>query len=189
MPEVRAVALIGSLRAGSWNRALWRAALTAAPEGLVLEEAPIADLPLYNGDLHPPAAPDWPAPAARLRAQLARADAVLFVSPEYNYSVPGVLKNAIDWASRAPDPPMNDKPAAVMGATTGMWGTTRMQYHLRQVGVFTNLHFLNRPEMFVARAPEKFGPDGTLTDEATRKVLGEFLLAFRDWALRVRRPR
>lgn len=188
MPPVRAVALVGSLRAGSWNRALWRAALAAPPEGLTLAEAPIGELPLYNADLHPPAAPDWPVPVARLRAQLSQADAVLFVSAEYNYSIPGPLKNAIDWVSRAPDPPLDDKPAAVMGASTGMLGTARMQYHLRQAGVFLNLHFLNRPELFVARAQEKFSAEGVLTDETTRQVLDRFLTAFRDWAVRVGRP-
>lgn len=186
MPDVRAVGLIGSLRAGSFNRALWRAALAAVPEGLALEEAPIGDIPLYNADLQPPATAAWPAPVARLREQVARADAVLFVSPEYNYSIPGVLKNAIDWVSRAPDPPFNDKPAAVMGATGGLWGTTRMQYHLRQVAVFTNLHLMNRPEMFVAQAKEKFGADGVLTDATSIRFLKEFLVAFRDWALRMR---
>ena len=189
MVEVRAVGLIGSLRAGSYNRALWRAALAATPEGLVLEEAPIGDLPLYNADLQPPATSAWPAPVARLRAQVAGADAVLFVSPEYNYAIPGVLKNAIDWVSRAPDPPFNEKPAAVMGATTGLWGTNRMQYHLRQVAVFTNMHVMNRPEMFVAQAKEKFSAHGALTDATTAKFLGEFLVAFRDWALRMRMPR
>ena len=184
MGEVRAVALIGSLRAGSYNRALWRAAQAHAPEGLALEEGVLGDLPLYNGDLHPPAVPAWPASVARLSAQVAAADAVLFISPEYNYSIPGVLKNAIDWVSRVQPSPFNDKPAAVMGATNGMWGTTRMQYHLRQVGVFTNLHFLNRPEMLVAKAQEKFSADGVLTDEGTAKVLVQFLTAFRDWARR-----
>lgn len=188
MTPVRAVALVGSLRAGSYNRALWRAALAHAPEGLVLEEGPIGDLPLYNADLHPPLHPDWPAPVGRLAAQVTAADAVLFISPEYNYSIPGVLKNAIDWVSRVQPSPFNDKPAAVMGATTGAWGTTRMQYHLRQVGVFTNLHLLNRPEMLVAKAPDKFSPAGELTDEATRTVLVQFLTAFRDWSLRFRRP-
>ena len=188
MTPVRALALVGSLRTGSYNRALWRAAQALAPEGLALDEGPIGDLPLYNGDLHPPAHPEWPAPVGRLAAQVAAADALLFISPEYNYSIPGVLKNAIDWVSRVQPSPFNDKPAAVMGATNGMWGTTRMQYHLRQVGVFTNLHFLNRPEMLVAKAQDKISAEGELTDEATRKVLVQFLTAFRDWSLRFRRP-
>jgi chromate reductase len=188
MTPVRAIALVGSLRAGSYNRALWRAALAHAPEGLALEEGIIGDLPLYNADLHPPQHPDWPAPAARLAAQVAAADAVLFVSPEYNYSIPGVLKNAIDWVSRVQPSPFNDKPAAIMGATSGMWGTTRMQYHLRQVGVFTNLHVLNRPEMLVAKAAEKFSAQGELTDPPTVAMLSQFLVAFRDWCRRVARP-
>lgn len=188
MTPVRTIALVGSLRAGSYNRALWRAAQAHAPEGLLLDEGLIGELPLYNADLHPPLRPEWPAPVARLAAQVAAADAVLFVSPEYNYSIPGVLKNAIDWVSRVQPSPFDDKPAAVMGATTGVWGTTRMQYHLRQVGVFVNLHFLNRPEMLVARAAEKFSAEGELTDAGTAKVLVQFLGAFRDWARRFPRP-
>ncbi|HET7025296.1 MAG TPA: NAD(P)H-dependent oxidoreductase [Gemmatimonadales bacterium] len=189
MAEVRAVTLVGSLRAGSYNRALWRAAQANAPEGLVLEEGTIGDLPLYNADLQPPTVAEWPAPTARLSAQVAAADAVLFISPEYNYSIPGALKNAIDWVSRVQPSPFNDKPAAVMGATGGMWGTTRMQYHLRQVGVFVNLHFLQKPEMLVAKAAEKFSATGELTDEGTRKVLVQFLTAFRDWSLRIKGSR
>lgn len=154
----------------------------------MLEEGVIADLPLYNTDHHPPTAPQWPAPAARLAAQVAAAEAVLFISPEYNYSIPGVLKNAIDWVSRFQPSPFDDKPAGVMGVTGGLWGTARMQYHLRQVGVFTNLHFLNRPEMLVAKGAEKFSATGELTDDATRVVLIKFLTAFRDWAQRFQRP-
>ncbi|MGH7590046.1 MAG: NADPH-dependent FMN reductase [Gemmatimonadales bacterium] len=187
MTPVRAIALVGSLRAGSYNRALWRAAQAHAPEGLLLEEGVIGDLPLYNDDLQPPSVPEWPAPVGRLAAQVGAAEAVLFISPEYNYSIPGVLKNAIDWVSRVQPSPFNDKPAGVMGVTGGLWGTSRMQYHLRQVGVFTNLHFLNRPEMLVAKGAEKFSAEGVLTDDPTRTVLVKFLTAFRDWALRFRR--
>lgn len=188
MTALRVLGLCGSLRRGSYNRALLRVAGGMFPEGMTLEVAEIADLPLYNADREPATAGSWPASVDRLRQQVADADALLFSTPEYNYSVPGVLKNAIDWASRAPDPPLNDKPAGVIGASGGMGGTIRAQLHLRQIGVFTNLHFLNRPEVLIARASERFSPTGELTDEPTRRVLEQFIGAFHAWILRVRRP-
>jgi chromate reductase len=121
------------------------------------------------------------------RAQLASADAILIASPEYNYSIPGPLKNAIDWASRPPNQPLDDKPLAIMGASPGMLGTGRMQYHLRQVAVFLNMHVVNRPEVFVAKAPEKFDAALKLYDEGTRKLVGDLLVALRDLTLRLRK--
>ena len=131
---MKLLAIIGSLRRASYNRMVFRAVLEELPHGVSVSEAPIRDLPLYDDDLR--LEQGYPEAAQRLREQIAAADAVLFISPEYNYSVPGVLKNAIDWASRAPDQPFKGKPVAIMGASTGMIGTARMQYHLRQSLVF-----------------------------------------------------
>jgi chromate reductase, NAD(P)H dehydrogenase (quinone) len=180
---IHVVGLCGSLRAGSFNARLLRAAGTLVPEGMSLTVADIAPLPFYNADLVP-APGAWPPPVQAFRDQLAAADAYLFVSPEYNYSVPGALKNALDWASRPPGPPMATKPCAIMGITTGMFGTVRMQMHLRQVCVFMDLHPLNKPEVLVPKAEGKFDADGRLVDEETRKMVGTQLVALRDWASR-----
>ena len=121
------------------------------------------------------------------KERIAAADALLIAAPEYNYSMPGVLKNAIDWASRPPDAsPLNGKPVALMGASVGLLGTARSQYHLRQVCVFTNMLPLNRPEVFVGRAHEKFDAQGRLIDENTRKHVKGLLEAVRDWTRRLR---
>src|SRR5690606_24717109 len=125
----------GSLRKESYNTALLRAAQSLLPANAGMETARIDDLPLYNDDLRKQG---FPPPAERLREQVRRADAVLIVSPEYNYSIPGVLKNAIDWISRPPDQPFAKKPVAIMGASPSQLGTGRMQYHLRQSFVFLN---------------------------------------------------
>jgi chromate reductase, NAD(P)H dehydrogenase (quinone) len=178
--------IAGSLRAGSYNRALLRAAATLLPEGMMLETAEIGDIPLYDADLEAKGIPEV---VKQLKMKMAAADAVLIATPEYNYSIPGVLKNAIDWVSRAPDPPLTGKPAAIMGASMGMMGTVRSQLHLRQVCVFLNVLLMNKPEVLVARAQEKFGADGTLTDEPTREAVRKLLVALRDWTLFVQRGR
>jgi len=103
------------------------------------------------------------------------------VTPEYNFSVPGVLKNAIDWASRPPSPPLDSKPAAIMGASPGRLGTARAQYHLRQMGVFLNLHFVNRPEVMIAGAAKAFDESGRLTDEGARKLTADLLANLDAW--------
>lgn len=110
---------------------------------------------------------------------------MLIATPEYNYSLPGVLKNAVDWASRPPDPPLNDKPVAIMGASPGRLGTARAQYHLRQVCVYTNMHPLNKPEVMIAAAPEKFDQHGRLTDDKTREDSRALLEALAEWVERI----
>jgi chromate reductase len=182
---VHILGIAGSLRKGSYNTQLLHAATELVPNGATLTlSAEIGKLPLFNDDVRE-AGP--PPEVLEFRAQLARADAILIVSPEYNYSIPGPLKNAIDWGSRPPNQPFHDKPLAIMGASPGMLGTARMQYHLRQVAVFLNMHLVNRPEVFVAKAPEKFDAAGKLHDEGTRKVVGELLVALRDLTLRLRK--
>ncbi len=162
---VKILGLCGSLRAGSYNRAALRAALELAPEGVEMRTAEIGDLPLYNEDVR--VGGDPPVVQA-FGGDLAWADAFLFVTPEYNSSVPGVLKNAIDWGSRYPGQPFAGKAAAVMGASPGLFGSVRGQYHLRQIGVFLDLHFVNKPEVAITQCAQKFDAEGRLTDEATR---------------------
>src|SRR5690606_14643975 len=141
---IHVLGISGSLRQHSYNTAALRAAMALAPAGMRIEAADIATIPLYNEDVRDQG---WPAPVERLREQVRAADALLFVTPEYNYSVPGVLKNAIDWVSRPPEQPFAGKPAAVMGASPGRLGTARAQYHLRQSMVFLDVRLLNRPEV------------------------------------------
>ena len=178
------IGISGSLRKGSFNTAALRAAQGLAPEGMTIERAEIGDLPLYNDDVR---AAGFPPPVERLRAQLAAADAVLLVTPEYNYSISGVLKNAIDWASRPPSQPFEAKPVAIMGASPGLFGSARAQYHLRQMLIFLNAMPVNRPEVMIGQAQNKFDADGNLTDEPTREFIRKLLVALRDWTLRLQR--
>jgi chromate reductase len=175
--EVAGIA--GSLRRGSYNRALLRAAVDLAPPALQITTHDIGGLPFYNADLETGVAP--PA-VAELRDAVRRSDAVLIATPEYNYGVPGVLKNAIDWLSRPPRASALDgKVAAVMGAAVGMSGTARGQLQLRQAFVFTNTLTMLQPEVLIARAHEKFDGDGDLTDPPTRDHLRTFLERFADF--------
>lgn len=178
---LRVLVISGSLRKGSFNTSLARAAIAIAQAEklpLELELAGIGDIPLYDEDLRSAGLPEA---VARFRAQIAAADGVLIVTPEYNFSVPGVLKNAIDWASRPPEQPFAGKPVAIMGASGGMSGTMRAQYHLRQIAVFLDAHVMNKPEVFVRNAKDIFSTEGALTDDATRKVVAQLLTAFVPW--------
>jgi len=176
----------GSLRKGSFNTALLRAAIELAPAGMTIEEHSLADIPLYNDDVR---VAGYPPPVQALRQAVAAADALLFVTPEYNYSVPGVLKNAIDWVSRPPDQPFAGKPAAIMSTAGGMLGGARAQYHLRQIFVFVDVHPLNKPEVIVPRASEKFDAELRLTDDHTRKAIAAQLEALLRWAQRLKGER
>ncbi len=173
----------GSLRAASFNSAALRAARDLAPAGMHITIHSIADIPLYNEDVKVQGMP--PAVQA-LRDAIAKADALLLATPEYNFSVSGVLKNAIDWASRPPEQPFDGKPIAIMGAAGGMLGTARAQYHLRQMFLFLNGHVLNRPEVMISAAASRFDASGTLTDETTQGIIRAQLEALRDWTLRLR---
>jgi chromate reductase len=177
--KLNVLGICGSLRKGSYNRMTLNAAIEVAPEEIAIETFDrIGEFPLYNQDLE---AQGFPQVVLDLGARIRAADALLFVTPEYNYSMPGVLKNAFDWASRLPDQPFNDKPCAIMGASTGAIGTARAQYHLRQSCVFVNLRPLNRPEVMIGHARERFDENGRLTDEATRKFIAKQLVALADW--------
>ena len=181
---VKVLGFAGSLRSGSLNRALLRAAVERAPTGLRIDPFDLIEIPLYNGDVE--AAGD-PEPVARFKAAIRAADGVLMVTPEYNHGVPGVMKNAIDWASRPPlGAALDRKPVAIIGASPGITGSARGQSQLRQAFEFTNSYAMPQPELLVFRAHEKFDADGQLTDEATRAHLAKFLEAFRDWVVRLR---
>lgn len=181
--QVSILAISGSLRSGSFNTAALRAAVELAPSGMRVELQDIGDLPLYNDDVR---AQGFPPPAQRLRERIKAADGLLFSTPEYNYSIPGVLKNAVDWASRPPEQPFDGKPIAIMGASPGAIGTARAQYHLRQCFVFLNGHVLNRPEVMISGAASKFDAAGKLTDQTTRDFLAAMLVAFKAWTVRMR---
>ncbi len=173
----------GSLRKASFNRALLRAAVELAPAGMTIEVLEIRGIPVYDADVE---AEGDPAPVAEFKRAVDAADGLLIATPEYNYGVPGVTKNVIDWASRPPRKSVLDgKPVAVMGATPGMWGTARGQAQLRQAFTFTNSYAMQQPEILVARAGEKFDADGRLVDDTTREYLAKFLVAFAAWIERV----
>jgi chromate reductase, NAD(P)H dehydrogenase (quinone) len=174
----------GSLRRESFNRALLRAAQELAPTDLSISVFDLTPIPSYNGDVE--AAGD-PEPVAAFKAAVQQADGLLIATPEYNYSVPGVLKNAIDWASRpSGNSPLRDKPAMLMGASPGASGTMRAQLALRQSFVFTQTVAMLQPEVLVARSQEKFDAQGRLTDEPTRQRLREALGAFAHWIRRLK---
>jgi chromate reductase len=182
--EILVLGFAGSLRKDSYNKSLLRAAVDLAPKNMKLETFDLEGIPPFNQDLEM----KMPAKAKEFKAKIRAADAVLIVTPEYNYSVPGVLKNAIDWASRPyEDNVFEDKPVAVMSASGGMLGGARAQYHLRQTFVFLNAHPLNRPEVMVTFANEKVDEKGKLTDETTRKKVGELLEALISWTERLRK--
>lgn len=180
---VHVLGICGSLRKASFNAATLRTAQTLVPDGMTIEIGEIGDFPLYNEDVREQG---FPAPVERMRQQVKAADALLIVTPEYNYSIPGVLKNAIDWVSRPPEQPFHDKPMAIMGASVGATATARAQYHLRQAFIFLNALILNQPEVMIGAAHQRFDADGNLTDEATRKFIAKQLVALRDWTVRLR---
>lgn len=174
---MKVLGIVGSLRKCSYNRGLMQAANELKPDRFSLEVCGLEEIPLYNQDKEL----TLPASVLSFKEKISAADAILIATPEYNYSIPGVLKNAIDWGSR-PKSVWGNKPVAIMGASPSILGTARSQYHLRQVFTALNMHALNQPEMMIGVAHEKFSENGTLTDEKTREKLQKFLVAFRDFA-------
>ncbi len=172
----------GSLRKQSLNTAALRACARLLPPSVTLEIADISAIPLYNEEIREQG---LPAPVQTLREQIAKADALVIATPEYNYSVPGVLKNAIDWASRPPSQPFEGKPIALISASPGGFGGARAQYHLRQVFIYLNGLMLNRPEAMISAAHTKFDASGELTDSATADALKAVLAALEVWARQV----
>ncbi|HSE60421.1 MAG TPA: NAD(P)H-dependent oxidoreductase [Nitrospiraceae bacterium] len=184
--EIRILGFAGSLRRQSYNRFALQAAVKLVPPGSTLETFDLEGIPPFNED-HEKEPPNV---VRQFKAAISGADAILIVTPEYNYSVPGVLKNAIDWASRPyGDSAWNGKPVAVMGASIGMLGTGRAQYHLRQMFVFLNMFPLNQPEVLIANAAEKFDEQGNLKDPKTSEKIRELLKALVDWTLALRKAR
>jgi chromate reductase len=174
--------IAGSLRRDSYNRATLRAAQELSPQSARIDVFEIDGLPGFSQDEEG----NPPAKVTELKKAIRAADAILFVTPEYNYSVPGVLKNAIDWASRPyGDSAWAGKPVAIMGASIGMMGTARAQYHLRQMFVFLNMFPVNQPEVMISNAAKRFDEKGNLTDETSRKLIGQLLEELVKWTKRL----
>jgi chromate reductase len=174
----------GSLRAASYNRSLLRAAVEVQPTGMDIRVFEgLAAVPLYNADVEAQGDPEG---VRAFKSAIESADALLISTAEYNYGVPGVLKNALDWASRPPGKSvLNHKPAAIIGASMGTGGTVRAQLALRQSFIFTETHAMLRPELLMGRAQDKFDGDGRLTDDSSRKQLASLLVAFEQWIARM----
>lgn len=183
---LRVLGISGSLRRGSYNTALIRAAAEVAPDDVTIHLASIADIPLYDRDVE--REHGFPDAVVRLRSEVAAADALLVATPEYNYSVPGVLKNAWDWLSRKPDSPIAGMPAAVMGAG-GRLGTARAQQHFRDIARHDDLRVIQKPEVLIADAWSKFDDEGRLVDDRARDQVARLVAALRSLARREARSR
>jgi chromate reductase len=179
---LRILGIAGSLRKASFNRYALGAAVELAPAGTVVESFELDGIPPFNQDDEG----NPPARVVEFKERIRAADAILFVTPEYNYSVPGVLKNAIDWASRPyGDSAWAGKPVAIMGASVGAFGTARAQHHLRQLFVFLDMHAVNQPEVLIRNASDLFDANGKLTDQPTRDLIGKLLQNLVDWTKRL----
>ncbi|HYP26903.1 MAG TPA: NAD(P)H-dependent oxidoreductase [Blastocatellia bacterium] len=179
---VRILGIAGSLRRESYNRAALRAAAGLVPQGAALDTFEIDGIPGFNQDDEQ----NPPEKVVELKRRIREADAILIVTPEYNYSIPGVLKNAIDWASRPyGESAWSGKPAAIMGASVGAIGTARAQYHLRQMFVFLNMFPINQPEVMIGNASERFDAEGNLTDETTKDFIRQLLQNLVEWTRRI----
>src|SRR4051794_15906328 len=182
--KLHLLAFAGSLRRRSFNRGLIRAAAEVVPAGIEIETFDLAPIPLYNGDVEEQGLPQ---PVADFKDKIRAADALLIATPEYNYSIPGVLKNAIDWASRPPNQsPLQRKPVALMGASPGQVGTARAQLALRQSFVFTETLVLPKPEIFVSFAAHSFDAEGNLKDDKIRERIEAQLDALARWINQLR---
>jgi chromate reductase, NAD(P)H dehydrogenase (quinone) len=176
--KIKILGFAGSLRKGSYNKSILSTALEMVSVNSILEIFDLEGIPPFNQDLEN----QPPERVKEFKTKIRSADAILIATPEYNYSIPGVLKNAIDWASRPfGDNAFEGKPVALMGASPGMLGTARSQYHLRQTFIFLNMYPLNRPEVMVPFANEKIDPNGKVTDEKTKKKIGELLESLVVW--------
>lgn len=181
--KVRILGIAGSLRKDSYNKLALNAAQALAPEETEVEIFDIAGIPPFNQDEER----NPPPKVAEFKKRIHAAGAILFVTPEYNYSVPGVLKNAIDWASRPyGESAWNGKPVAIMGASVGTLGTARAQYHLRQMFVFLNMYAVNQPEVMIANASQKFDNEGNLSDDVAANLIKQLLTNLRDWTRKLK---
>ena len=180
---VKILGFVGSLRKGSYNKALMRAALELLPKDATIEVFDLEGIPPFNQDFEK----QPPQIVKEFKAKIRKADALLIATPEYNFSMPGVLKNAIDWASRpSGDNAFEGKPVAVMSASTGRLGGARAQYHLRQSFVFLNMYPINRPEVMMPSARERVDEQGNVTDETTRQLIQQLLEALVQWTRKLR---
>jgi chromate reductase len=181
--KLHILGMAGSLRKGSYNRGLLRAAVALAPEGMEIETFDLSEIPPFNQDLEMTPAES----VVRLKQRIRTADGLLIATPEYNYGVPGVLKNAIDWASRPyGDNALQGKPVALMGASIGMGGTIRSQLALRHCFVWTESYCMLQPEALIPNCTDRFDEKGDLTDQSTREFLARFLVAVAAWVRRMK---
>ena len=184
---ITVLGIAGSLRRGSYNRALLRSARSLAPDDMRLDLFDLHDVPFYDADVEREGDPE---PVTVLKRRVREADALVIATPEYQHSLPGVLKNALDWASRPPkDPPLKGKPIAMMGATPGRYGTARAQAELRKVLAYNDALVVNRPEVLVANAGEAVDESDELVDETGRELVRELLTALGWWARLLRGAR
>lgn len=180
--KIKILGVAGSLREGSYNKKLLNAATKLAPFDAEINIFDIKNIPLYNEDIEKP----LPKEVLELKRQIISSDAILFVTPEYNYSIPGVLKNVIDWGSRPyGDDSWNNKPVAITGASPGGFGTIRAQMQLRQTFIFTNMHPINK-ELFVSHATDKFDGNGELIDEDIKAKLSDLIKSLAEWARKIK---
>lgn len=177
------VGLCGSLRAGSFNAMALRLAGECMPQGMALEVIEWRQVPPFNADV---LEQGIPAEVERIRERIARADGLVIATPEYNFSLPGMLKNLIDWLSRGADQPLAHQPVAILSAATGPLGGARVQYDLRRILLFVHAMTLIKPEVFIGNAPSKFNSAGECTDEATRQFVSAQMSAFERWITQVR---
>lgn len=178
MTTLDVVGLCGSLRAASYNRMAMKLAVECMPTSMTLDVVEWRDVPVFDGDV---LVQGLPPTVAGLRERIRRADGVLLVTPEYNFSVPGGLKNVLDWLSRGDDQPWALKPVAIASASGGPLGGARMQYDLRKVLLYLNAMVLAKPEVFIGMAQTKFDAAGACTDETTRKFMTDLMAAFEHW--------
>ncbi len=178
------VGLCGSLRSGSINRMALNLVGESMPPGMTLDVVDMRSIPMFDGDVM---AQGYPAPVVALRERIRKADGVVIATPEYNFSIPGFLQNALDWVSRGDDQPFAYKPVAIVSASPGPLGGARVQYDLRKVMLFMNAQVLTKPEIFIGSAMAKFDAAGKCTDETTRKFTTAQMVAFEGWIAGVKR--
>ncbi len=174
---IKVLGISGSLRAGSFNSGLLRAAATVVPPNMEMTTFPLHDIPLFNADVE---AQGNPAPVTALQEAIGAADGLLFAVPEYNYSITGVLKNAFDWASRGRPSTLDGKPAAIMGVG-GRSGTVRAQMHMRQIALHNSMRVMIDPELLLVRSRRRQDPDGNVIDDDLLERIREFMAAFDEW--------
>jgi chromate reductase len=180
---IKLLGISGSLRAQSYNSGALRAVSTMLPQGMSFAIASLTDVPFYSADVEQRG---FPAAVEKLRKETAAADALIFAVPEYNFSISGVLKNALEWISRPPEPPANGKPCAVVGASVSPLGTARGQFHFRHVCVSLNMIPVNAPHVDIANAKTKFDADSCLTDQPSLELMRQLLRELQSLTVRLR---